>query len=203
MRRKKPSQPNPPASCTGRHGCRPRQAPDAREHPGAVPAARCATANVAGQGCGVVIFWWLWAHKWISSEGAVSALSGAAAPGAAAAAEASSTCVSRLSCTRGPAKGRPVRGAACELVAFVVSSYKISCQHVVHAVHSFPRTRSSRGRPQISSQPAEINNSTQNSTCCRPKPDEVVFSRRRANLSKKSCMKFCPGQAGFRSNVFY
>ena len=124
----------------------------------------------------VVIFWWLWAHKWISSEGAVSALSGAAAPRrAAAAAEASSTCASRLSCTRGPAKGRPVRGAACEHVALVASSYKNSCQHVVHAVHTFPRTRSSRGRPQISSQPAEINNSIQNSTCCRPKPDEVDF----------------------------
>ena len=141
---------------TGRHGCRPRQAPDAHEHPGAVPAARCATATVAGQGIRVVIFWWVWAHKWISSEGAVSALGEAAVQGrGAAAGGASSSCASRFSCTRAASKVCEVRGAACELVALVACSCKNSCQHVMHAVHTFPRTKSSRGRPQISSLQAE------------------------------------------------
>ena len=56
---------------------------------------------MAGLGYAVLIFGWLWAHEWISSEGAVSTLSGAAAQAKAAAAaaeDASSEYASRLSC---------------------------------------------------------------------------------------------------------
>ena len=139
-RKKKPSQPNPPTSYTGRHDCRPRQPHHPRGHSGAVAAARFAFANVAGQECGVIIFKKLWVHKWISNEEAVSALSGRAAPGANFEGDAGTarTSISRLGGIRGPA--RPVKSAACGRVAHVAFSYQNSCPHVVHAVHTFPQT---------------------------------------------------------------
>ena len=131
---------------------------------------------MAGQGCILIIFMeWVCADKWISSENAISALKGKVAPEADCEEHANTegASIQGLGSIRGPA--RPVRGAACELVAHVASSCQNSCQHVMHAVHIFPQTGSSRGRPHLSSQPAEINHCIQNSTCYRPKADEVDF----------------------------